>query len=111
MDIFSKTKSKVVYIAEKTSNGTGTQPLRFNKGEINYSQKEIHLGLANTADGKSTKVVSDWIQIGRHITYQVMGTGVHRVNGITPHVSKHMVSVYVNPALLCGMDRYRNTGR
>ena len=52
--IFSKTKSKVIYIPDKTSKGTGTQPLRFKEGEIRYSQKEIHIGLARTADGKST---------------------------------------------------------
>lgn len=101
---FSSTKSKVLHIPDKAQKGMPSPQLAFNGTNIEFSEKEIHLGLARTADGKATEAVSERIQTGRRTAYQLMGAGLQGMNGISPHVSKNLVSVYVNPALLYGLE-------
>ncbi len=102
--VFSATKSKVVYIPDKATKGLHLPALHFNNTEIAYSAKETHLGLTRTDDGKVCEAVHDRIQTGRRMAYQLMGAGLRGVNGITPHITKSMVSVYVCPALMYGLE-------
>jgi transposase len=74
----------------------------FNNTEIEYSRRETHLGLVRTSDGKSSEAVTERIKVGRRTAYDLMGAGLHGMNGITPHISKTLISVYVDPAVLYG---------
>ena len=99
--VFSTQKSKVMIVGSKQPPDT---PLLFNHANIEFSSKETHLGLARTADGKATEAVKDRIQVGRRTAYALMGAGMYGVNGISPHVSKKLISVYVDPAVLYGLE-------
>jgi hypothetical protein len=102
--VFSKTKSKVMYIPDKATKAIPHMPLQFNDSAIDYSREETHLGLARTEDGKSSTAVHKRIQIGRRTAYALMGAGLYGVNGISPHVSKTLITTYVDPAVLYGLE-------
>ena len=106
--VFSASKSKVIHIPDRaTKTITHKQPLHFNSLNIDYSSKETHLGLSRTPDGTCTQAVKDRIQTGRRTAYQLMGAGLSGMNGISPHTSKTLVNVYVNPALMYGLESLR----
>ena len=106
--VFSATKSKVVYIPDKaTKADIHKEDLQFNDITIEYSTKETHPGLSRTPDSACTQAVKDRIQTGRRIAYQLMGAGLSGMNGISPHISKTLVNVYVNPALMYGLESLR----
>ena len=48
--------------------------------------------------------MKDRIQIGRSIAYKLMGDGLTGVNGIKLHISKNLVTVYMDTSLLYGME-------
>ena len=103
--VFSETKSKVMFIPDKASkNIPHKPPLIFNGTTISYSDSEKHLGLARTADGKATKAVKESVQTGRRASYKLMGAGLSGVNGISPYYSRHMVTTFVMPAMLYGLE-------
>ena len=81
--VFSSTKTKVMYIADKqTKNTDHKPPLQFCGSTIEYTNQETHLGLVRTSDGKVTKTVKSCIQTGRQASYKLMGAGLTGVNGI-----------------------------
>ena len=98
--VFSETKSKVMKVGEQAA----MLPLKFNNTNIEYSQKETHLGLIRTPDGKAGQAVAERIQIGRRTANALMGAGLHGINGISPHTSKMLISTYVDPAVLYGLE-------
>ena len=102
--VFSTTKSRVLYIPDTATKGNSKPPLVFNNSNISYSPMETHLGLARTEDGKPKEAVLERIQAGRRTAYALMGAGLHGVNGLSPHISKNLVSIYVNPAVLYGLE-------
>ena len=64
--IFSATKLKLMFIPDKLSKGLDHHPyIQFNITTIDYIQKETHLGLTRTSDGKSRKAAQERIQTGR----------------------------------------------
>jgi hypothetical protein len=102
--VFSSTKSKVMYIPNKDTKDVPNMPLQFNNAQIDYSLKETHLGLERTSDGGTTAAVEKRIQSGRRTAYALMGAGMHGFNGISPHVSKTLMSTYVDPVVLYGLE-------
>jgi len=76
----------------------------FNKTEIEYSRRETHLRIERTSDGKASEAVTERIKVGRRTAYDLMGAGLHGMDGITPHISKTLILVYVDPAVLYGLE-------
>ena len=99
--LFSVAKSKVVHLAGETHSRL---PLIFNDKEIDYSENETHLGIARTSDGKAAQAVRDRIKTGRRTAYSLMGAGLHGVNGLSPQVSRKLISTYVDPVILFGLE-------
>ena len=79
-------------------------PLAFNGSHISYSDCETHLGLARTSDGKSNMAVKKGIQTGRRAAYKLMGAGLSGINGMSPLYSRCLVTTYVIPCLLYGLE-------
>lgn len=99
--IFSTTKSKVILV---NGHDSAKLALSFNDKEIEYSGTETHLGLIRTADGKAKQAVKARIQIGRRTANALMGAGLYGVNGVSPCISKILITTYVNPAVLYGLE-------
>ena len=62
-----------------------------------------HLGLTWTA-GKLTPNIAERIQIARRTSYALMGIGLHGKNGLSPSISAKIISTYVTPRLLHGLE-------
>lgn len=99
--IFNENKSRVVCIGQDSHL---EMPLKFNSGEIAYSEREVHLGLVRTSNGKATEAVRERIKTGRRTAYALMGAGLHGFNGISPHISKNLISTYIEPAIHYGLE-------
>ena len=103
--VFSSSKSKVMLIPDKAGKNVEEKiPLRFNNTNISHSNREVHLGLIRTASGSTSEAVAHRIQIGRRTAYSLMSTGLHGMNGISPHISKNLVRTYVIPAAMYGLE-------
>ena len=107
--VFSSAKSKVIKIS---SGGQSENPeLTFNHNPIDYSNQETHLGLVRTADGRNALAVANRIAAGRKTAYQLMGAGLHGVNGMSPAITKSLIQVYVLPAMTYGIESLRLTSK
>ena len=99
--VFSTKKSKVMLV---NGNQGEKMNLDFNGATIEFSSSETHLGLIRTDSGGAREAVRERIQIGRRTANALMGAGLYGVNGISPHISKTLISIYVNPAMLYGLE-------
>ena len=100
--IYNKTKSKVMLAGCR--NGMEDPVLFFGDVNIESTQEEKHLGIVRTADGSSNKAVQERIQAGRRAAYSLMGVGFHGTNGVSAEVSRVLVSVFVEPCILYGLE-------
>jgi hypothetical protein len=51
-----------------------------------------------------TSTVDTRLKTGRNTTYALMGAGLHGTNGLSPTVSLHIYTIYVQPRVLYGLD-------
>ena len=68
------------------------------------SHTNKHLGLVRTDDGKPTEAVKKSTQVGRRTAYALMEVGLCGLNDISPHISKTLISTYITPAVLYGLE-------
>ena len=63
----------------------------------------VHLGLKWQA-GRSAPNLETAISSGRRTGYKLMGAGLHGQNGLSPCISMRIVSLYILPTLLSGLE-------
>ena len=66
--------------------------------------KEVmHMGILRSADSQETAVREN-IQKARRVIYSLMGSGLHGHNGMDPETSLHLLSIFVLPVLVYGLE-------
>jgi hypothetical protein len=74
----------------------------FNNNPIPVLTKATHLGIERNP--KNEPNVSEMIRMGRRVTYSLMGAGLHGKDGLPPHLAYHLITVYVIPRMLYGVE-------
>ena len=70
-------------LISKDKGHTHTKPTVKRQGTIiETSSNETHLGIARTDDSANGEIVSNQIKTVRRTSYEVMGAGLHGVNGV-----------------------------
>ena len=83
---FSKTKTRSMMISKGKSHTHPKPTVKLQGTIIKTSSKEMHLGIARTDDRANGENVSNRIKTTCRSSYELMGAGLHRVNGVGPEV-------------------------
>ena len=96
---FNTLKSKVVSINHKPNVA-----LYLNKEPLDYSTKEVHIGIARNPLGSNSDTVNDRVKSARRSAYNLMGAGFHGLNGAGTKAVIKQYKVYILPILLYGLE-------
>ncbi len=79
------------------------KPCHLGDDPVEHVPSFTHLGLEWEA-GKSAPDVTPRIKVARATAYSMMGTGLHGLNGLDPPASLKLITTYVTPRLLHGLE-------
>ena len=79
-------------------------PLKLCEKALGTSQREVHLGLIRTLDGKAASTVHNNITKAIKGWYSMMGAGLHSLDGLHPKCSIQHWNAYILPKLKYGID-------
>ena len=86
-----------------SSDNTAQEVFWMGEEAIPLTDAFVHLGLEWNA-GKCSPNIATRIQQARRASYALMGVGLHGGNGLNPIVSCKIISTYIVPRLLYGLD-------
>ena len=72
---------------------------------LEMTEKEAHLGLLRTSDGKTTETVKNNITKARRALYALTSSDMHGLNGLHPTVSMKLWNAYILPRLTYGLEQ------
>ncbi|VDI51816.1 Hypothetical predicted protein [Mytilus galloprovincialis] len=99
--LLSEQKSTILVLNDKENRSWS-----LNNKELSTSESAVHLGIERDSTSKSgsKEVICKRVITARKTAYSLMGAGLHGLNGVNPHVSAHLIQIYVIPRLLYGLD-------
>lgn len=108
---YSTTKTKTILCnsAIQPEEAGTMMPLKLNGASVDYVTQETHLGLERSQSGTATPTIQVRVRNGRRAAYALMGAGMHGLNGVGPEISVTLISVYVLPVVMYGLDTMRLT--
>lgn len=101
---FSKTKTRSMVVSKGAKNTHPEPSAKLQGTVIEKSSNETHLGITRTEDGTNGVTVSNRIKTARRTSYELMGAGLHGINGVGPEVSKHLWAIYIMPRFSNGLE-------
>ena len=103
-------KSKVVHHIQRRNMPRLTTYSGWKLGtdEMSPSNDYTHLGL-NWSTNNQGPDVENKIELARSTAYALLGVGLHGDNGLDPGTSLRIISTFVTPRLLYGLDSVRLT--
>ena len=66
-------------------------------------EEVMHMGILRSADTQET-AVRETMQKARRTIYSLMGSGLHGHNGLDPETALHLLSIFVLPVLVYGLE-------
>ncbi len=96
-------KSTVIpYIKPKQEAATH---VHYHLGDkpVNTTQSFSHLGQEWTV-GRKTPNINLRIKLARNTSYALLGAGLHGINGLNPKASNKIITGYIIPKLLYGLE-------
>ena len=78
---------------------------KIDRTPLEMTEKEAHLGLLRTSDGKTTETVKNNITKARRALYALTSSGMHGLNGLHPTVSMKLWNAYILPRLTYGLEQ------
>lgn len=107
MDVSAQEAAKRKYILHpvKSELSLGT-PTHIGLGgeKLPYVDSLEHLGLNRSLKASNTETINDRIYTVTGTLYARMPPGLHGDNGLTPHASSKILSSYVIPKLIYGLE-------
>ena len=79
-------------------------PLKLCEKILATIQREVHLGLIRTPDGKAASIVDNNITKARKGWYSMMGAGLHSFDGLHPKCSIQLWNANIMPKLPYGLE-------
>ena len=74
------------------------------KDSLTVSSECTHLGTLRSSDKVQSQLIEDRIKLARRTTYALMGMGLHGNDGVNPILSARMISTFVMPRYLHGLE-------
>ena len=88
----------------EVSSHTGQDPnLMLGEKKLPYTNAVIHLGLTRRLRN-SSQTVQRRIDCARRSAYSLIPAGLHGENGLPPTASKKLITTYILPRLLYGLE-------
>ena len=78
---------------------------KIDRTPLEMTEKEAHLGLLRTSEGKTTETVKNNITKARRALYALTSSGMHGLNGLHPTVSMKLWNAYILPHLTYGLEQ------
>ena len=104
-------KSKII-ITGDTNPETTSNRWYLGDEPLEITDNCTHLGLERaTSQLTPHSLISDRIQLARRTAYSLTGAGFHGNTGISPSVCRRMISTYIIPRLLFGLEAMILTDR
>ena len=104
-------KSKII-ITGDTNPKTTSNRWYLGDEPLEITDNCTHMGLERaTSQLTPHSLISDRIQLARRTTYSLTGAGFHGNTGISPSVCRRMISTYIIPRLLFGLEAMILTDR
>ena len=96
---FNVDKTKIVSLNTKE-----TPSCLLNNAPVNNSICETHLGIFRNTRNSNKNTIDARIISARRAMYNIMGSGLHGLNGVSPEVAMVQYDTYVIPTLLYGLE-------
>ncbi len=103
--IIHPAKSTVLIYNAKTPDDVlqTVNPFSMNGKPVQISSTCTHLGMLRSTV-KTNERVDNRIKMARKTTYGLMGAGLHGYNGVNPCLSSKLLSTYIQPRYLFGLE-------
>ena len=104
--IINPDKSMVLVYNSKTPSQVWQEADYFQLGKdsLTVSSECTHLGILRSSDKVQSQLIEDRIKLARRTTYALMGKGLHGNDGVNPILSARMISTFVMPRYLHGLE-------
>ena len=97
------TKSGATILHNPSSNPVQHKQWTLGEVRMPLTDNFVHLGL-QWHEGRPAPNIEVSISSSRRTGYKLMGAGLHGQNGLSPGISMRIVSLYVQPVLLSGLE-------
>ena len=81
-----------------------SKPFKLGNDPLNVSTECTHLGLLRSTTKNQAQLIDARMQLARRTTYSLMGAGLHGNNGVHPLLSAKMLSTFVIPRYIHGLE-------
>ena len=78
--------------------------LHLGREILPYADSLTHLGVTRSFQRSNAEVVNDRVKTATKTMYELMPSGLHGENGISPNASRKIVIAYILPRLLYGLE-------
>ena len=104
--IINPDKSTVLVYNSKTSSETWKEANYFQLGKesLTVDSECTHLGILLSSNKVQSQLIDERIQLARRTTYALMGVGLHGNDGVSPLLSARLLSTFVMPRYLHGLE-------
>ena len=102
-------KTKLVRMGAKAAHKLQSIDLELNNTKLPLSDSCTHLGIEKSAvcprsSTVNTQLIDDRVKLGRATAFSLMGAGFCGARGLNPVVTREMVSLYITPRMLYGLE-------
>ena len=102
---FEERRYSIHPIESEVSSRTGQDPnLMLGENKLPYTNAVTHLGLTRSLRN-GFQIVQTRIDCARRSAYSLIPAGLHGKNGFPPTASKKLITTYILPRLLYGLQR------
>lgn len=100
------TKSQAVKRTGNKIDKICENSLRLTLGEkqLNFTESTTHLGIIRAAQNENEENISNRITLARKTLYSLIKVGMHGTNGLNPRTAFKILSAYVTPRLMYGLE-------
>ena len=109
MDVSAKEAGRKRYtinpVKSEVSSDRGTAThIEMSGAVMPYVESLVHLGLNRSLKSRNTENINDRLSAATRTMYAIMPSGFHGGNGLTPHASSKILTSYVIPKLIYGLE-------
>jgi hypothetical protein len=98
-------KTRIIYIDTRKPPSSGRQTWSLGDAMLHLNESLTHLGIERfPTPATADTTIDQRIQCARRTAYSLLGAGAHGIGGLNTPTLRAMVSTYVTPRLLYGLE-------
>ena len=78
--------------------------MHLDKKECPYADSLTNLAVSRSLQKSNAEVVNERVRTATKTLYALMPSGLHGENGLSPSVSRKIITAYILPRLLYGLE-------